>query len=407
MKRIGMAVALTTLALPASALAASSSGTVLSVDSGHHMIQVVDGRHVVHAFHYRGKLGRLHAGSQISFRNYGQSIGAVKVVSSQSRTVSFLGQVVRSSSHGLVLRLADGKTITFGAGQIRHKRPKPSQRHKHLHAAGDLGISAGGVTVNIQGLQPGVTVLITETVDGSGNVTITISLPPAGTGTPAGNTGEQSASGVISQVNTDTFDLTTGDGSDLRLHMSASQLSNLNLNVCDTADVTYHQDAGLLIADTVNDNGQSTSGDCAPQQTSQDEVGAITAVSSSSITLNTTDNGPMTFSVDPSSGLTDGFVLGDVVDVSFTQNSDGSNSASDVEYVEQDSTGTVTSVSDGSLTITDSSTGQPDTFTADPTAGMFDGVALGDQVDVTYHTSSGQLVADAVDDQSGGQGQGD
>jgi hypothetical protein len=58
-------------------------------------------------------------------------------------------------------------------------------------------------------------------------------------------------------------------------------------------------------------------------------------------------------------------------------------------------------VSDGSLTITDDNTGQPVMFTADPGAGVFDGVAVGDQVDVNYHQSASGPVADSVDDSSG------
>jgi len=43
-------------------------------------------------------------------------------------------------------------------------------------------------------------------------------------------------------------------------------------------------------------------------------------------------------------------------------------------------------------------TGHADTFVADPTADMFDGVAIGDQVNVIYHLADGQNVADNVDD---------
>jgi hypothetical protein len=94
--------------------------------------------------------------------------------------------------------------------------------------------------------------------------------------------------------------------------------------------------------------------------------------------------------------------------VSYTQNSDGTLAASDVEYVEQDATGTVTDVSSASVTITSSDTNQSETFTADPSQGVFDAVAVGDQIDVTYHQSSSLLVADTVDDLTtdGGGGQG-
>jgi hypothetical protein len=263
-----------------------------------------------------------------------------------------------------------------------------------LRRALDETASTGPVVIDIIGLQPGVTVLITETVAPDGTVTITITLPPVTAGAP------QSASGVVTDVEDDVFEITTGDGADLRLHMAADQLSNLNLQACDTVDVTYHQDAGMLLADSAQVTGASTSGDCAP---TYDATGAITQVSGSGITINA-DQGSMTFSVsDPT--ITDGFLNGDVVDVTYTQNSDGTMSVVDVQYVEQDSAGTVAAVSSTSLTLTDSSTGQPDSFIADPSNGLqlstyaFDGVHVGDQVDVTYHRTAAGLVADSVDDQ--------
>ncbi len=398
MRRVALAAAAALFAFPASALAASSSGVVLSVDTRHHAIQVVDSTHIVHAYGYQGRLPKLHAGTVISFRRTGLAINHVTAVSNQSRSVAFYGRVVRSSSAGLVLRLADGRLVTFSSKQITRKRVKPAARHKRpiAHAA-DLQVTSSGVTVNIQGLQPGVTVLITESVDSLGNVTITITLP--GPSAPVVN-GEQQASGVVTEVDSDAFVVLTGDGSSLRLHMAQNSLANLALNICDGVDVTYHQDAGLLIADNVNDSGPASSSDCSGNQTEQDVVGAITQVTSDSVTINS-DRGDLTFSLDPSSGITQGFGVGDLVDVTYSQNSDGSLSANDVEYVERDATGVVTAVSNGAVTITDDNTGQPAVFAADPSLGLFDGVAVGDQVDVTYHQSGGQLVTDALSDGGG------
>lgn len=319
-----------------------------------------------------------------------------------ARTRSFYATVVRANAQGLVVRTTSGRTLRFSAAQIArnrsplmHKRPK--HRRHGLRAASDSVSVPGPVAINIIGLQPGVTVLITETIAPDGTVMITITLPPLSANVP------QSASGVVTDVEDDVFELTTGDGADLRLHMSADQLSNLNLETCDSVNVTYHQDAGMLIADGAQVTGASSSGDCAP---TYDASGPITAVSGTSITI-TADQGSMTFAVsDPS--VTDGFQNGDVVDVTYTQNGDGSLNATDVEYVEQDATGPVTSVSSNSLTITDSNTGQPDTFIADPNNGLelctyaFDGVHAGDQVDVTYHQTAAGLVADSVDDQPAG-----
>jgi hypothetical protein len=118
-------------------------------------------------------------------------------------------------------------------------------------------------------------------------------------------------------------------------------------------------------------------------------VGSITQVSPAGVTVSTSNQGSMTFTVD-SADITSGFVVGDVVDVSYTQNG-AVLDAGDVEYVEADATVTVTAAGTDRLTITDDATGQPKTFTADPSLALFDGVSVGDQVDVTYHQSSGQL----------------
>jgi hypothetical protein len=258
---------------------------------------------------------------------------------------------------------------------------------------GDMQISSGTVTINLVALQPGVTVVVTETADDAGNLTITITLPPSGQATAP-----EHASGVITDVGDDAFVLETGDGSDLRLHMSADALSNLNLDTCSTADVMYHQDAGLLVADSVQVTGTSTSGDCTP---TEDVTGTIASVTGQGLTV-ATDSGTMTFTADPS--VTDAFQTGDLVDVTYTQAGDGSLTASDVQYVEENASGRVTAVQGTNLTISDSDSGESETFVADATNGVhidaqtFAGIATGDQVDVTYHQSAGHLIADTVCD---------
>lgn len=320
----------------------------------------------------------------------------------RAHSVSFTAQVVRSSVRGLVVRTARGRLLTFTAAQVkpghmpRRHRTRAARAHALFHAD-DLQLTTGNVVVNLLGLQPGVTIQIAETTDANGNVTITITLP--------GPMGQQTASGVVSEVDSDALTLRAGDGTGLRLHVSGGTLSNLNLHPCDVVSVTYHQDAGILVADSVNSNGASTTGDCAP---SYDATGTITQVSAGAITIST-DQGPRAFGVDPSSGLTDGYQAGDLVDISYTINPDGSLAASDVQFVEQETAGTVTSVTTsaagGSLSITDASTGQPEAFNADPAHGVqinaraFNGISVGDSVDITYHQSGGGLVADTVSEQ--------
>jgi hypothetical protein len=319
----------------------------------------------------------------------------------KAHTVSFYARVVSSSAHGLIVRTSAGKILSFTAKQIRPARMPKGHKHRrgrsHRFHTFDMQVSSGNVLVNIVGLQPGVMVQITETTDANGNVTITITLPPP--------SGQERASGVVTEVESDAFLLHAGDGSNLRLHMSTGALSNLDLQACGTVDVTYHQDAGILIADSVTKTGTHSSGDCAPRDHA---TGEITQVSADRLVING-DHGPVTLSVDPSSGLTDGFQVGDLVDVTYTHNGDGTLNATDLHFVEEDTSGHVTSVTTavdgGSLTITDDNNGNSETFIANPHNGVqinaraFNGVSVGDQIELTYHQSAGQLVADTVTEQ--------
>jgi hypothetical protein len=324
---------------------------------------------------------------------------------SHAHTFSFLARVVRSSSAGLLVAKTNGKKLWFAASEISHHAASAKPRHHHRHArvqthgprrdarAADAGqpSTTPAVTVNIVGLQPGVTVQITETIAANGDITITITLPPS--------TGEeQSASGVVTEVDTADFILDPGDGTQLQLNMDPDALADLDLSECDEVDATYHQDAGVLVADHVEITGSSTSGDCAP---TDDVDGTITQVSANALTIQS-DEGPMSFSVD-SSDITDGFSAGDVVDVTYTDQGDGSLDAVDVEYVEDDDTGIVTAVTATRLTIADSVTGEPDVFVADPDgieldSDAFTGVSMGDDIDVCFHTTAAGLVADTVTD---------
>ena len=207
------------------------------------------------------------------------------------------------------------------------------------HAA---AVSARSVTLQIQGLAPGQRVLISETVNARGHWTITIALPSS-SATGAGGAGGPGAG--------------SGSGS-----------------------------------------GEGSSGDPSDDQLAE---GTITRVSDSRLTLRTA-SGVLSFAVDPTEGLTDGFLVGDAVDVSYQESPDGSLSADDVEYVEQDATGVVSTVTDATVSIVDDVTGQADTFSADPDMSLFDGVAPGDEVDVTYHLSAAGPVADAVSDDAWG-----
>ena len=343
-------------------------------------------------------------------------LGVVAVPASSARTeahhvtphtFSFLATVVKSNPSGLMVRASSGKQLWFPASEDTHPG-KAAKRSKHHHKGtpkraarvADTSTATGTtsskptVTISVVGLQPGVTVLITETVAANGDITITITLPPS---TPTTTT-EQSVSGVVDEVDDTDFYLDPGDGNDLEFIMDADALSNLDLQPCDAVTVTYHQDAGVLIADTVVVTGSSSAGDCA---SSNDVDGTILHVSAAGLEIQS-DQGPMSFVVD-SSDITDGFSVGDVVDVTYSQDSDGTLDASDVEYVEGDDTGYVTAVTAKSLTVADSTTGEPDVFINDPSemqlnTDAFTGIAVGDWVDICFHTTKAGLVADTVND---------
>ena len=328
MKRLILAAGLAGLAVfPAGALAGPSRSKVLSVDTRHHTVQLVDPAHRVHAYRYRGTLPRLGLGDSVSYRRSGHTISRVRKTARAFGTISFYAKVVRSGSKKVRLRLGDGSVLRLSSKQVSAKAL--------AHAA---AVPAGSVTLQIQGLAPGETVLISETVDAGGHWTITITLPSSSTA----GAGPGTTSG--------------------------------------------------------GDSGGGSGTDPGDDQLAE---GTITQISDSKLAISTSSGG-LSFSVDPAAGLTDGFLVGDAVDVSYYQNPDGTLSADDVEYVEQDATGAVSAVSDASLTLVNDATGQPDTFSGDPELGLFDGVTPGDEVDVTYHQSATGLVADAVGDDAWG-----
>lgn len=312
MKRLICAGGLAALALfPAGALASATRAKVLSVNRHQHTIELVDAAHVVRAYHYRGTLPRVGLADVVAYRRAGAAIMHV-TRRRPSDAIAFDARVVRSGARGLRLRLGDGT-----AYQV------PSTRVRTASVAHAVVTPAAPVTIQLLGLAPGQTVLISETLDPTGHWTLTITLPPAAaTSAPGDSTGDD-----------------------------------------------------------------------------QVAEGAITELSDGQVAIST-DAGPLRFAVDPTAGLTDGLRVGDLVDVAYHQNPDQTPTADDIQYVEQDTTGVVTAATGDSLTLTDDATGQPITVEADPALGLFAGVAVGDQVDITYHQSATGAVVDAVDDQA-------
>jgi hypothetical protein len=67
--------------------------------------------------------------------------------------------------------------------------------------------------------------------------------------------------------------------------------------------------------------------------------------------------------------------------------------------VENDSVGTVVTVTPTSLTI-NAPSGEPSSFTDNTGDDLFEGINDGDTVDVSYHLSNGQPVVDEVVDET-------
>jgi hypothetical protein len=205
-----------------------------------------------------------------------------------------------------------------------------------------------------------VTVLVTAR---RGSTTgATIALP--GPGAP-----EQHASGVVSGLRSDGFVLELPDRTALRLH------ARVQVRACESAEVAYHQDDGLLVADVVN-RGRAAAGHCATRTA----TGNITAISASGLLI-----GHRVFEASPDTIA--GFRVGDLVEVSYTP---GAMIARQVEYVQRVARGTVTAAGDGSTTIATGATGRPETFSTGAR------IAAGAHVVIVYHRSAGALVADVV-----------
>jgi hypothetical protein len=147
--------------------------------------------------------------------------------------------------------------------------------------------------------------------------------------------------------------------------------------------------------------GGSSTVDHSPSVSGPIDVnGTITKMTDSSVTITAlADGSTMQFVANPDDELTDGFLLGDQVTVTYNKLQDGALKASDVEYFDQDVVGTVLAVTSGSVTIRVDGTGAVEKLTDDPSDGMFEGVNVGDQdVDVTYYVSAAGLIVEGIDD---------
>lgn len=180
MHRTALLAMLAALAAPAGALAAPTAagaltehGRVLSVDRATATVQVVDDHHAVEAYRLLQAPTALSAGSVISFRRHGDVITGVRL-SGRSRTLAYYATVVRASSGGLVLRLADGRTVRFASRRLVGMR---------VHGP----MSGGVVLAHVASAAPdlthlvhGATVIVRETLHAHGGPSVSITLPAVG-----------------------------------------------------------------------------------------------------------------------------------------------------------------------------------------------------------------------------------
>jgi len=270
----------------------NGQGVVLSV--GGHTVRLVDKAHRVGDVRVSSTRG-LRRGDVVRVQH-----GSARVTG-HARRLSFLGRVVHSSGRAAVVRLGDGSTFKLAGGRTPHGRG--------ARAAGD-------VTIDLQGLTPGETLLVTIATDAQGNIAITIRVLPAATDI---GDDELQARGVVTDDEGDgSFAIRTDDGSGLRFGDPQRLLEAADVAWCDLVEVSYHKAGQRLIADGLRVTGSSDGGDCAEQDDWVDEVdGTVTALAGdgSSLTLALDDgSGEETYPVDDAS-LLDEIAIGDEVAV--------------------------------------------------------------------------------------------
>jgi hypothetical protein len=284
------------LLVPAAAQAKPQTGAVLRVDRGHHKVEVVNSAHLVRRYSVAGKLSsKLRSGALVSFKPHGKKANGLRVTG-RTRKLAFYATVVSSAKKGALLRLPDGRAWKIGKKQLKRVR-------------------GSSVSISLEGLDKGQVVLITMATDANGNVAITIKL--VGGNDPTGGEDDE-ASGVVTAVTAHSLTIDTGDE---KMTFEADSDVLADIQVDDQVDVTYYEDGGTLVADDVSlvDDGQE-----------DDTVtGTVTQVRGDGLTIQVDGEGPMSFGADPD--VLQDVAVGDVVDVSYYQDDDGSLVADDVE----------------------------------------------------------------------------
>jgi hypothetical protein len=377
--------------------------------AGGHKVELVGAGDAVRGYRYGARFPAVAFGTELAYRATGNRLTRVRVLGRAGR-VSFHARVSSTAGGRLTVLLANGSRLSFSAWRIADPgfSPKPGQAVllTVTRGAGGLKVLLGPVGRRSSGghrnTAPGHK-------NGGGKQSGT---GPTG---PTGPTGVHSiephstASGVVTSIGADSFTLQLPDGSTLTPALPAASLAYLNNNVdvsdCETMTVDYSQGASGSVFDAFVPTGVSTDpiseslGDtCADESDGGiDVVGTITSLTSTSLSISIPGQASQAYAVDPSLDLIDSNEVGDLVDVMYSQNPDGSLSAGSVDYVEAYTTGTVLAVdnTDGTLSVADATTGQTDTF-GDGDA-SFSGITPGEDVGVDYYISGGQPQADDVE----------
>ncbi len=284
---------------------------------------------------------------------------------SAAGAATFSARVVRASTGALTVRLAGGRIVRYIGARAGGAPARPPLL---AHAAREV---SANLTFVLRSLEPGVVVLVTARPGSRAGAVITLPGP----GAP-----EQQARGVVGDVEPDALTLELPGHVELRIHGGA----HAGLRPCQTVAVSYHQDAGLLVADSIRAAGPQARVVCP----ARDASGTVTAVSSGGLTISTRGGPSLTFR--GARGATSGFAVGDVVDVAYRRGDLGALQIRHVEYVRRIAQGTVRASGDGEVAITDSASGRSLRFATSATP------AAGDHVVIVYHRSAHGLVADVL-----------
>jgi hypothetical protein len=216
--------------------------------------------------------------------------------------------------------------------------------------------------------------------------------------------------GVVDAIGRSSIAFVESNGTSVVTTIPASAVkyftSNSVLRLCETAVFAYQKTSKGTTLDTMIPVGVSTAssvslgsrGTCASTSDGEvDRVGLITALSPSSVTMFLLGAGTATFPLAPGRDLQSNEAVGDLADVTYNPSND---TAYNLETSELYMTGTVTKVSNHSITIRNSFSGLSETLA--PDAAAYIKIRKGNVVGIDYYLDAGKPRADNVADLTNG-----